>query len=193
MSDVLQLEDDRLKLVDYMNLKLKLFDLNNYECTDFLVCPGKPWNVCHFLTNDGAVTIPHRKKIQIINISGKMRKVREFRTRLDCYGIIMAANLLAVTTGKDQHCILILDKNGTEIRTIRETSYESESLFGPMRIATNASKTVLYVSYHNGNMLVAYNSSWDALFTYTDPEMQGPAGVDTDKDGNIYLCGYNSD
>ncbi|KAK3608726.1 hypothetical protein CHS0354_007390 [Potamilus streckersoni] len=40
--------------------------------------------------------------------------------------------------------------------------------------------------------MVACNISWNTLFTYTDQDMNYPGGIDTDREGNIYLCGYDS-
>ncbi|KAK3579791.1 hypothetical protein CHS0354_022100 [Potamilus streckersoni] len=130
-----------------------------------------------------AVSLPFNKTILVVRMEDKMHKVREIKTRLKCCGIAVMKDQLVVTTGNDEHSVLILDMNGSEIRTVRRDNYESEKLLNPYYVKINKTETIIYISYNDGNKLVAYNTSWNVMFTYTDQDMNSPRGIDTDKKG----------
>ncbi|KAL3887932.1 hypothetical protein ACJMK2_000317 [Sinanodonta woodiana] len=128
----------------------------------------------------------------VLSISNDLdtpHSVREIRTRFACWGLAVMKDQLVITTGYDENSILILDINGSEIRTIRPDNYQSNKLPYPFHVKINRSETMIYISYNDGRKMVAYNSSWNVLFTYTDQDMKVPYGIDTDREGNIYLCG----
>ncbi|KAK3602093.1 hypothetical protein CHS0354_029516, partial [Potamilus streckersoni] len=121
-----------------------------------------------------------------------IQKVRQITTKLHCWGITYLNDQFVVTTWTNGNSILVLDLMGTKIRTIEPGKFQGGRLSCPSSVTTNRTKIIVYVTYHGGHALVAYNLSWDVLFTYTDQSMRGPGGVDTDCDGNIYVCSYFS-
>ncbi|KAL3887894.1 hypothetical protein ACJMK2_000282 [Sinanodonta woodiana] len=191
ISDILQLHDSRFLLVDHGNLRLKICGLD-FHCQDNMAFSKRPWNVCALSEREVAVTVPSLKIIQIFEICPTIQKLRDIRTKLECWGIAAIKDQLVITTGKDEHCILIIDKAGTDIMSFRSRSYQSEQLLKPMRVLNDVMKSVVYVSYEQSEELVAYNYAWDVLFTYRNPDVKALAGVDTDIEGNVYICGYGS-
>ncbi|KAL3887748.1 hypothetical protein ACJMK2_000141 [Sinanodonta woodiana] len=188
ISDVVELHDSRLILVDKLNCKVKMFG-PDCVCQNGLRLPDFPWNACVISNNMVAVTVPHQRTIQIIQTDKGVNKLREIATRFMCWGIAYLKDQLVVTAGTDGNCILVLTLNGTELRCIGSDNYQ---LSQPSCITTNRSNTAIYVTYQGDHRLVSYSLDWDVIFTYTDHDMRGPCGVDTDREGNIYLCGYQS-
>ncbi|KAK3576101.1 hypothetical protein CHS0354_032225 [Potamilus streckersoni] len=191
ISDILQLNDHTFLLVDHGNLRIKICG-PDFQCQDNMTFSKRPWNVCALSDCEVALTVPSLKTIQILGINQKMHKIRDIRTKLECWGIAAIRDQLVITTGKDEHCILIIDKAGTDIMSIRSISYQSEQLLRPMRVVNDVMKAVVYISYEQGEKLVAYNYAWNVVFTYRNPDIKALAGVDTDKEGNVYICGYRS-
>ncbi|KAK3576522.1 hypothetical protein CHS0354_018015 [Potamilus streckersoni] len=191
ISDVLTLHGTKHILLDCANSKIKVYG-ENYNFQESMTLQGQPWNACILPDNNIAVTVHNDKTILVIGLKDKMHKVREIRTRLHCWGIAVLRNQMLITTYDDEHSVLILNMTGTEIRTVRPYNYESEKLLGPMCIKLNQSETVIYVSYNFGHKMVAYDTSWNVLFTCTDQKLQYPFGLDTDRESNIYLCLYTS-
>ncbi|KAL3887886.1 hypothetical protein ACJMK2_000275 [Sinanodonta woodiana] len=191
ISDVLSLETAKHIFVDWNNEKIKVYG-ENFQLLQSMKLQGSPWNGSILPDNSMAVTLPFRKTILFFRIDDKMHSVREIKTRLQCWGIAVMKDQLVITTGCDEDSILILDTNGSEIRTVRPHNYLSENMLYPYNVKINRDKTIIYISYYSGNKLVAYNTSWNVLFTYTDQDMNGPEGIDTDREGNIVLCGYSS-
>ncbi|KAK3579793.1 hypothetical protein CHS0354_022102 [Potamilus streckersoni] len=191
ISDILTLQRAKQIFIDFNNRKIKVYG-KNCQFQESMTLMGQPWSACILPDDNMAVTLPYKKTILVISIYDKMHKVREIKTRLRCWGVAVMKNQLVITTLNDEHSVLILDMNGSEIRTFRRDNYESEKLLNPYYVKINKTETIIYISYNNGNKMVAYNTSWDVVFTYTDQDMNSPRGIDTDREGNIYLCGYSS-
>ncbi|KAL3887937.1 hypothetical protein ACJMK2_000322 [Sinanodonta woodiana] len=191
ISDVLTLQRAKHVFVDYNNEKIKVYG-ENFQFQESRKLQGRPWNACILPDSNMAVTLPHKKTILVFRTYDKMHSVREIKTRLECWGIAVMKDQLMITTAGEEHCIMILAINGSEIRTVRPDNYLSEKLLKPYYVKINKNETVIYISYNGGNKMVAYNTSWNVLFTYTDQDMNGPHGIDTDREGNIVLCGYSS-
>ncbi|KAK3580248.1 hypothetical protein CHS0354_012776 [Potamilus streckersoni] len=191
ISDILHLMDSRILLTDYGNSKIKMFG-QDYKYQDSMTLQAKPRCACALSDTEVAVRIPYQKTIQIIGIKDKLLKIREIRSRLQCWGIAVVNDQFVVTTNRDEHQVLILDMHGKEIRSVRENSYENDQLIGPVFIKQDKTKSAVYITYHAGNKLLAHDMTWNVLFTYMNQNLSGPAGIDTDREGNIYLCGFSS-
>ncbi|KAL3887931.1 hypothetical protein ACJMK2_000316 [Sinanodonta woodiana] len=191
ISDVLTFQTARHIFVDWRNEKIKLYG-DNFQLQESMKLKGNPWNACILPDNKMGVTLPYKNTILIFGIHNKMYIVKEIKTRLECWGIAVMKDQLVITTGRDEHSILLLNITGSEIRTVRPDNYQSEKLLNPYYVKLNKDKTIIYISYNKGNKMVAYNTSWNVLFTYTDQDMNGPRGIDTDRVGNTFLCGSSS-
>ncbi|KAK3578063.1 hypothetical protein CHS0354_032710 [Potamilus streckersoni] len=192
ISDFLHLSDSRLLLVDNANSNIKIFGKDK-KCETSLKMRSRPWNVTQISTSDVAVTMPREKVIQIVEAKENLILTRGIRTRLKCWDITSINDKLIITTGSDDHCVLILDMTGTELRTIRPPDFIRDKLLRPCHVVTNDRQSTLYVSYGDGHKLVAYNLFTDEImFSYKDKELETPTGADTDKDGNVYVCSYGA-
>ncbi|KAL3892081.1 hypothetical protein ACJMK2_004318 [Sinanodonta woodiana] len=191
ISDILHLNDARMLLVDSLNYTIKMFG-QDYEFLESMILQDYPCSACSLSDTEVAVTIPVQKTIQIIGTKGKMQKIRKIKTRLQCWGIVVVNNQLMIATHADENSVLVLDMQGKEIRIVRSDRYEYEKLFRPLCIKTDATKATIYISYDHGQKLVAYNMNWNVLFTFANQNLASATGIDTDREGNIYLCDYVS-
>ncbi|KAL3887898.1 hypothetical protein ACJMK2_000286 [Sinanodonta woodiana] len=190
ITDIVQLSDSVL-FVDHGNSKIKIFS-NNYKYRDCLFLDQSPWSACAMSDTEAAVSFPYQKTVYIVDVTDKVHISREIKTKLMCWGLAALRDKLVISTWKDQDCVLILDKKGTEIRRIYPDQNYGHQFLRPSLVTTNISKGITYVLYHPGNIIVAYDSSWKTLFVYTHQDIVGQGGLDTDKDGNIYVCGSRS-
>ncbi|KAL3891958.1 hypothetical protein ACJMK2_004200 [Sinanodonta woodiana] len=189
ISHILHLKDARMLMVDRTNSKIKLFG-QNYECQEIMTFQAGPWFACLLSDTDVAVTIPEQKRIHIIQIKDRMLKKNEITTRFECWGIALVQGQLVITTNKN--IIILLDMHGNEIKTVQMDKSDSEAQRTSRFIKANTINSVIYLSVEYAHKLVAYNITWDALFTYTNQDLHNATGIDIDREGNIYLCGYNS-
>ncbi|KAL3892083.1 hypothetical protein ACJMK2_004320 [Sinanodonta woodiana] len=189
ITDILHLRDARMIMVDYFNYKMKLFG-QDYKCQESTKFQERPWSACMLSDTEVAVTVPAQKTIQIIEIKDKMLKKRVITTRFQCWGVAVVKDQLVITTRG--HIVLILDMCGNEIRTVQmETSHRTKQR-SPNFIKTDTTNAAIYMSDETANNLVGYSMNWDVLFTYTNPDLKNANGIAIDREGNIYLCGYNS-
>ncbi|KAK3602057.1 hypothetical protein CHS0354_025233 [Potamilus streckersoni] len=188
---ILDLPDSRYLFIDSNNRAVKIFE-EDYTFQQILGLSVGPYCATLVSNTEAAVTLPDKKKIQFLRIQGQLRKTRKIKTRLKCWGITALGDQLAITTGVDEHSVLILDMKGREIRTIRLDNYRDLELLDPHMISTNRDKTILYVSYWRGNTLVSYFTSNNSALSYTGQKLRGPSGTDTDREGNICLCVFSS-
>ncbi|KAL3891956.1 hypothetical protein ACJMK2_004198 [Sinanodonta woodiana] len=189
ITDILHLSDARILIVDCNNYKMKLFG-ENRKCQESTKFQERPWSACMLSETEVAVTIPAQKAIHIIQIKDKMRKKREITTRFECWGVALVQGQLVITT--NGHIILILDMHGNEIKIVQMDTSDSKRQLKPIFIKADTTNSAMYISYDTAHKLRAYSMTWDALFTYTNQDLQNAAGIDIDREGNIYLCGYNS-
>ncbi|KAL3892077.1 hypothetical protein ACJMK2_004314 [Sinanodonta woodiana] len=189
ISHVLLFKDSRKLLVDYSNYKIKLSG-QNHKCQESMKFQERPWSACSLSDTEVAVTIPVQKTIQIIQIKDKMVKKLEITTRFECWGVAAVKDQLVITTRG--HIVIILDMHGKETRTVHTDMYRSEKHLVPNFIKVDTTNSVIYISDETAHKLVAYSMTWDVLFTYTNQNLTNSTGIDIDREGNIYLCGYNS-
>ncbi|KAK3579797.1 hypothetical protein CHS0354_022106 [Potamilus streckersoni] len=159
---------------------------HHQKLLDNMTFSKRPWNVCAQSDFEVALTVPSLKTIRILGFNQKMHKIRDIRTKLECWGIAAILDQLVITTGKDDHCIFIIDKAGTDLMSSRSICYQNKQLLRPMRVGNDVMKAVMYMSYKQGEKLVANNYAWNVVFTYRNPDMKALAGVDDDKEGNVY-------
>ncbi|KAK3586787.1 hypothetical protein CHS0354_016962 [Potamilus streckersoni] len=191
ISDILHLKDTRILLVDSLNYTIKMFE-QNYEFLESLKLQEYPCSACSLSNTEVAVTIPVQKTIQIIGTKDKMLKIRKIRTRLQCWGIVVVKNQLMIATHEDENSVLILDMHGKEIRTVRSDRYQIDKCLKPLFIKTDMTKATIFISYDHGLRFIAYNMNWNVLFTISNQDLASATGIDTDREGNIYLCEYVS-
>ncbi|KAL3892080.1 hypothetical protein ACJMK2_004317 [Sinanodonta woodiana] len=189
ITEIVHLRDARVIMVDFQNYKIKLFG-QDHKYKESMQIQERPWSACMLTDTEIAVTVPAQKEIQIIEIKDKMLKKREITTKCQCWAIGTVHDHLVITTGR--HSVIILDMHGNEIKTVWTDTSHSQRQLKTNFIKVDSTKPALYISHETANKLVAYSLTWDSLFTYKNPDLKTPAGIAIDREGNIYLCGYNS-
>ncbi|KAK3596990.1 hypothetical protein CHS0354_009127 [Potamilus streckersoni] len=182
---ILDLPDSRYLFIDCNNRAVKIFG-EDYTFQESLGLSVAPYWATLVSNTEIALTLPDKKKIQFLELKRQLRKTRTIRTRLKCWGIVAHGDQLAFTTGVDEHSVLILDRKGREIRTIRLDNYRDLELLDLHMISTNRDKTILYVSYWRGKTLVSYFTSNNGALSYTGQKLLGPSGTDTDREDYTY-------
>ncbi|KAK3609028.1 hypothetical protein CHS0354_020691 [Potamilus streckersoni] len=168
ISDILHLKNSRILLTDYKNSKIKMFG-RDYKYQENMTLQGGPWSVCSLSYTKLAVTIPHSKTIQIIGITAKMLKVRDIRTRLQCWGIAVVKDQLDMTnaTGVDtdregntylggyvSQCVQQISAEGKLIKTLISKKAEGKNPF-MVRFYTDKDRFIL--TYGNSDTVEVYD------------------------------------
>ncbi|KAK3579815.1 hypothetical protein CHS0354_021007 [Potamilus streckersoni] len=199
LSDVLILGDFRILVADFWNSKIKLFGGDTRHLTS-LDLTGHPWNMAKITESNIAVTVPKEKRILTVKVKNGFQIDGEIKTKFECWGIAaLNEHLLAITTARDGHYVIIMTTDGLFIHQIRPPDFRANGLLRPIHVATDESRTALYVTYSEGNKLVTFSVpekeaqfsfDKDILFIYEDKGLRKPLSVDVDEEGNQYLCCY---
>ena len=176
------LENGSLVLADFRNKKLKCFDAN-HQLVSELFLDFQPWGIAEYKPNELIVTLPDAQEFLIVAIEngGKFTQT---------------GDKIETTTGcHDIHCIEdhIVVACSTEARLLTRTG-EIERQFS----VSDRGTRYLYpgmdqkLCYTTKKSLVCLHTSGRCEFEFSDKELKSPRGVTRDKEGNIYVCGMDS-
>ncbi|KAL3891230.1 hypothetical protein ACJMK2_003493 [Sinanodonta woodiana] len=199
LSDVLLVDDFRIVVADFWNSKIKLFGRDTLHLAS-LNLTGHPWNMAKMTKSNIAVTVPKEKRVLTVQVKDGFQIAGEIKTKFECWGIAaLNEHLLAITTARDGHYVLILTTDGRFIQQIRHPDFRANGFLRPIHVTTDKSRRALYVTYSEGNKLVTFSVpeketqfslDKDMLFVYENKYLRKPLSVDVDEEGNQYICCY---
>ncbi|XP_076112010.1 uncharacterized protein LOC143080170 [Mytilus galloprovincialis] len=181
------LQGGLIVMADYRNRKLKCFN-TTYTMTNELVLEDNPWDVC-FLESDELegdtmlVTFPNDSNAKVVKIDSGGKMVLQD----DEYEI-----------GSGGHG---LHRNGDRIyiacsNEIRMLSLKTKSI-STMPVGNRGARYVLStkassICYSTKASVTCHDRKGQEIFRYKDPELRSPRGIAEDAEGNIYVCGIDS-
>jgi sugar lactone lactonase YvrE len=100
-----------------------------------------------------------------------------------CYGVTWVDDNVYVGgyDSKGKGRINILDSNGQHISTV--------SSIGSVLYIHHRDNSIYYTDYHKVYCIKKDGSN---VFTFISPDLIGPYGIDTDRQGNVYVVGWGS-
>ncbi|KAK3577193.1 hypothetical protein CHS0354_037533 [Potamilus streckersoni] len=182
------LPDGNILLVDYINYTCRLYDQSNRHLADYTLS-SNPCDVCVIEGFRVAVTLPDNEMIQLLTVNDSIHPGRAINTNLRCYGIVALSDDQLVVSGRKKGklywCILSLDGSVKLLVKVCHTLWSCS-------LATNNSKTRIYVSCFRPSAVYVYSIDGTLIFTYKHNALDGARGVAVDRDENIYVVGENS-
>ncbi|XP_053382666.1 uncharacterized protein LOC123540242 [Mercenaria mercenaria] len=181
-------ETGMLLLTDYLNKKLKRTYLTNLSAIDQCDFPESPCFVCAINEQEAAVTFLNNT-IQIISLGNQMTQTRQLTIGHRCYGIAYMENKLYITDNSSS--LYIHDMAGNLLQTVSKDSYGSTLFTTSRDIAFSVNRDKMFVVDFTNRMrtLDIHGKHTD---TNTDSDLVKVSGVDTDRRGNIFVCGWGS-
>ncbi|XP_053382667.1 E3 ubiquitin-protein ligase TRIM33-like [Mercenaria mercenaria] len=181
-------ETGMLLLTDYNNRKLKRTYVTNLSAIDYCEFSDIPHFVCATNKQEAAVTFNH-KAIQFVSIGKQMARTRQLTVGHRCYGIAYNEDKLYITDNSSS--LYIHDMTGNLLQTVSKDSAGNPLFTKSRDIAFSDNKDKMFVVDFTNKMrtLDIHGNHTD---TYTDSDLVYDSGVDTDRRGNIFVCGYGS-
>ncbi|KAK3612555.1 hypothetical protein CHS0354_024541 [Potamilus streckersoni] len=200
----------KIVLVDYQNAKIKMISQSGrVQCekkfsTDPVCLTG-------IKENSFVVTFPSEGRMRQFEIDSKSilyRRsstlllqsstfVRKRSTRLDddCFGIAFMNNIFIVSF---HNCLKVYTLNGKELQNIFKNSDGVFLFLYARHLSCDEHRSVIYVTDEGKESLMSFMMERSSLintnpkFIYTHERLRNPQASTTDKNGNIYICGFAS-
>ncbi|XP_045184494.2 E3 ubiquitin-protein ligase TRIM71-like [Mercenaria mercenaria] len=189
ITDICQLPDGTILIVDYNNDKLKRLD-QSYKLLDSLRLPGSPYSICNVGSDEVAVSLCDAKKVQYISVKKKLTLTRSFSTGNYCRGMVYVDDKLYVCCGDSRdsasYCIEVYNNAGQLHHSISGLS----SL--PLYITvTDDGQHLLVTSYPSDNITMM-DLTGNVVNTFSNRDLKQPSGICTDGKGQVFICGISS-
>ena len=182
------LPNGKLIVCDNSNKKIKMFD-QKLKCVSAQSLPSLPWDVAVVDDLKAVVTIPDRKQLQFIETNHRKLLLKK-NVQLDktCWGISCDRKSIYVTCwSRESSEILVLDLQGKFCRFINMVDV---SLDTPWFL--DCFHESMYVSDWGTYVLQCMDTKGAAVSKYRNSYLVGPLGVTHDPEGNVYVCGRDS-
>lgn len=182
------LPNGKLLVCDNSNKKVKLFD-KKFKCVSAQSLQSLPWDVTVLDDAQAVLTIPDKKELQFFEVHHKISLKHSLTLQQNCWGVSHNNGLLFVTCwSRDKTEVVVMDIHGTLKHII--TLVQGLPFHTPWFIA--GFEDTMFVSDWGTYIVQNVTSSGVPLSKYRSSSLVGPLGLTRDPDGNIYVCGRDS-
>jgi len=175
-------KDDNLILADQSFLRMYSKDGKSVkECK----LGGASWDISYHKKSGRIVVALKDNGIQFVDNFVAQRKIT-VKNIANCFGVKWVDDNVYVG-GRDNNYrgrINILDSNGQHISSI-----SSISGIGTILYIYHRDNNIYYTHLNNVYCIKKDGSN---VFTFSSPDLQGANGIDTDRQGNVYVVGFGS-
>ncbi|XP_021355006.1 uncharacterized protein LOC110451362 [Mizuhopecten yessoensis] len=186
LRGVVYLPDGRIVVGDRNNNNIKLIN-DAGDVVDELKLDGNPWDLCMVDNTTVAAAIPSPGGIRVVTVTpSKLTLSSVINKKTRYYGITYRDDEFIVSTGSE---VCSVKNDGTTKTLYRYT--------GNVYALSHDSKDgQLFIAHHTDSTGSTAIGRLSTDNKYTDVLKVGVVkhayGVDVDVEGNVYVCGYNS-
>ncbi|XP_045187605.2 uncharacterized protein LOC123545343 [Mercenaria mercenaria] len=189
ISDICQLLDGTILIIDNNNEKLKRLD-QSYKLLDSLRLTNGPENICYVCSDEVSVSLCNAKKVQYISVKQELTLTRSFSTGNYCRGMVYVDSKLYVCCGNrcdlSSGCIEVYNNDGQLQYSI------SGSPYVPLYITVIDSGQHLLVTSYRSDNVTMMNLIGNVVNTFNNRDLILPRGICTDGKGQVFICGWDS-
>ncbi|KAH3810224.1 uncharacterized protein LOC127834379 [Dreissena polymorpha] len=193
LTGALFLADGHILLADRTNRKLKLFT-SSFSPVMQLALSSKPWDVTGTSDREVAVSLPAECRIQFVAVEGSsLVPIRTISTDEPCFGVCYAdGKILTVTYDGDPPNLKVLSTTGKELTYVCVDDDGFPLFSKPVYVTCTPKAEQIYVSDERLGCVVILKETGELNFAYSAMDLGNAAGLAIDTEGNIYVCGANS-
>ncbi|KAK3610067.1 hypothetical protein CHS0354_032153 [Potamilus streckersoni] len=185
------LPGDKVMLADHYHDECILLN-PSYKLLASYKLTGRPVDICCVDDQEVAITSENQTKIQIISVRNDIiSPARLISTTYDCYGIAAAEKGEMFVTGDCGNDKYQLSRISTDGEVKSFFKYDATSGWWCF-VATDRARTRVYITISGKNSLLCFSMDGKMLFSYSPDDLRWPLGITVDRDGNIYVPGYQS-
>ncbi|XP_053390788.1 uncharacterized protein LOC128553638 [Mercenaria mercenaria] len=181
-------EDGSLLLADYSNNKIKRADIVKLSVTDYCWVPAGPFGVCCTSKSEAAVCLDNNT-IQFVSLGKQMTPTRQMKLNHYCFGIGYKDAKLYITDNGQS--LDIHDIAGNILQPVTRGN-AGKNLFSNSRTVafSDVDDKLFVASWRKG--LVIMDGQGKHCQTFTDSELNTVSSVCTDRRGNLFVSGCDS-
>ena len=193
ITECVFMPDGHVVLCDSNNSKVQLLD-KSFTITDSLKFLTFISDIAMVSDNTVIITLPDRHQLQFIEMLPKLTSGRVLQLDVECIGVELVAGHIYVTcSNNDVGDVRKLDfeENITKILSI----YDDGSLMFkvPYYITVETHSKKIYVGDgFNSTVSCLRADDGNMEYQYDDAELQWPRGLCCDSEGNLIICGGDS-
>ena len=137
------------------------------------------------------VTLPKKKKLQLIQLMPSLKLDRSINVDRKCYGVQVVEDLIYVTchNAPGEGEVLVVDMNGTVTHRLGQPDKKPPMFTTPFYITVCPSTRKMFISDCSTATVSCLMSNGTVVYQYKDEKLRGPAGVCVDGGGNVIVCG----
>ena len=186
--------DGGVVLCDFNNSNLILLS-DIFTVKERLHLDSRPFDVSPVNSNNVMVTIPHEKKLQLIQVIPSLKRGRSINVGRKCYGVQVVEDLIYVTSFNNpgEGEVLVLDMNGTVTHRLGQPDKKPSMFSCPRYITVCPATRKMFITDEDTETVSCMMSNRTVVYQYKDEELRVPTGVCVDGGGNVIVCGYGSD
>ena len=167
---------------------------NTFTVKERLHLDSPPWDVSLVNSNNVMVTIPGKKKLQLIQVIPSLKIGRSINVDRKCWGVQVVEDLIYVTchniSGEGE--VLVLDMNGTVTHRLGQPDKKPPMFSCPHYITVCPSSRRMFITDSSTATVSCLLSDGTVVYQYKDQDLRGPIGVCVDGGGNVIVCGFSS-
>ena len=168
---------------------------NTFTVKERLHLDSWPWDVSPVNSNNVMVTIPEKKKLQLIQVMPSLKRGRSINVDRMCYGVQVVEDLIYVTCNNNpgEGEVLVLGMNGTVTHRLGQPGKKPSMFTSPFYITVCPSTRKMFITDWDTHTVSCMMSNGTVVYQYKDEKLSYPAGVCVDGGGNTIVCGCWSD
>ena len=152
---------------------------------------SKPWDVSPVNGSSVMVTIPDKKKLQLIQVIPSLKRGRSINVGRPGWGVQVVGDLIYVTCHNDpgKGEVLVVDMNGTVTHRFGQPDKKQPMFSRPNYITVCPSSRRMFITDWDTDTVSCLMSDGTVVYQYKDQDLRGPHGVRVDGGGNAIVCG----
>ena len=186
--------DGGVVLCDYSSNSNLIVLSDSFTVKERLHLDSRPWDVSTVNGSNVMVTLPDKKKLQLIQVVPSLKIDRSVNVDRKCWGVQVVDDLIYVTCNNcpGEGEVLVLDMNGTVTHRLGQPYKKPFMFTSPYYIEVCPSTRNIFVTDYATDTVSCLLSDGTVVYQYKDHELSWPEGVVVDGGGNAIVCGWGS-
>lgn len=187
ISDCSLLDVNKMIVTDASNRQVKLVDIRNNTVLTSYSTSSEPSNIAVIGDNSVAITLPEKKRIELLEVTSTITKKLDIELTSVCFGIAYKDNMFAVSY-LSSGIVEILSLKGELRHTIQPKLENASVLYKPFYVTFGGGNKTIIVSDSITNVVCEVAFDGQVLKSYTHDLLNQPRGFLLTTDGFLFVC-----